>query len=391
MDNFIYNTPTMVYFGKDTELQVGEILSKYNPKMVLFHYGKESIKKIGLYDKVVKALKDAKIKYIELGGVEANPKLSLVEKGISLAKKNNVDFILAVGGGSVIDSAKAIADGFYVSHSPWLFSIGERKPQKALPIGVILTISASGSEMSNSCVITNDYTNDKRGFCCELNRPRFAILNPELTYSVSKYQTACGITDILMHTLERVISSPDILNPLTDNLAYGLIKSVIEAGRKAILNPTDYEARATLMWASSLSHNGITACGRPYIMSVHQIEHAVSGLFDNVSHGAGLAALWPAWARLASLKNHSRFASLGYNVFALDPNLSEAYVAKEAIDKIEAYFEEISIPHHLRDFGIAKEDLPKIAQLYTFDGKRAINDIIYIDYDKCLEILNLAY
>ena len=210
MEDFNYNTPTRVYFGKDTELQVGKILKQYEPKMVLFHYGKASIKKIGLYDKVIKALKEENISFIELGGVEANPKLSLVEKGILLAKENKVDFILAVGGGSVMDSAKAIADGVYVKHSPWLFSTGEAKPTRALPIGVILTISASGSEMSNSCVITNDYTNDKRGFACELNRPRFAIENPELTYSVSPFQTACGITDIMMHTLERVISRPDV-------------------------------------------------------------------------------------------------------------------------------------------------------------------------------------
>ncbi len=391
MENFIYNTPTKVYFGKGTEKELGKIIKSYGYKKILFHYGKSAIKKLGLYDLVIKELKSENIDFVELGGVEANPKLTLVEKGIQLAKKENIDMILAVGGGSVIDSAKAIADGYYVDHSPWLFSIGEKKPEKVLPIGVILTISAAGSEMSNSCVITNDYENDKRGFSCELNRPVFTIMNPEFTYSVSPFQTTCGIVDIMMHTLERVIASPNVVNPLTDYISFGLIKAVLEAGKIVLKDPTNYDARATLMWASSLSHNGLTGCGRNYMMSVHQMEHAVSGLFDNVSHGAGLATLWPAWAKLASKTDPTRFAALAYNSLGISSEVEIGDAANYAINYMRSYFEEIGIPTKLREFGIKKEDLPKIADLYTFHGKRTIEDIILVDYDTCLKILELAF
>lgn len=296
MENFIYYTPTKVYFGKDQEKNLGKILQGYNIKKVLLHYGKSSIKKNGLYDTVVGQLNAAKIDFVELGGVEPNPKLSLVLKGVEICKKENVDLILAVGGGSVLDSSKSISVGAKVDFNPWLFSIKEAEPKDHIPVGCILTISAAGSDMSNSCVITNDETLEKRGFVSDHNRCLFSILNPELTYSVNKYQTACGIVDIIMHTIERYISLGEA-NPLTDNISIGLMKAVIEAGKVVIENPNDYNARATLMWANSLSHNGLTGCGRNYFMAVHQLEHEVSGMFDHVSHGAGLAVLWPAWAK----------------------------------------------------------------------------------------------
>ena len=330
MKDFIYNTPTKIYFGANKEEELGNILKENKVNKLLLHYGKSSIKKSGLYDKIVNILNINNIDFIELGGVEANPKLSLVEKGIKLARENNIDFILAVGGGSVIDSAKSISAGIYHDFSPWLYNTGEKILDKNVPIGVVLTISAAGSEMSNSCVITNDYTNDKRGFTSELNRVKFAILNPKLTYSVSKYQTACGITDIMMHTLERVLSYDNCYNPLTDNLAFGLIKAVLEVGKIAYNEPNNYDARATLMWASSLTHNGLTACGREYVMPVHQIEHALSGTYDSIAHGAGLAVLWPSWATFASLKDPSRFAELGYNSFGISRNLNQNEAAKTA-------------------------------------------------------------
>lgn len=391
MNNFIFNTPTKVYFGKDSEKNLGKLIKEYGFKKVLFHYGKNSIKKIGLYDFVIKELNDNEIDFIELGGVEANPKLSLVEQGVALAKKEQIDFILAVGGGSVIDSAKSIAKGYYTDESPWLFNTGERKAEKSLPVGVILTIAAAGSEMSNSCVITNDYLNDKRVFSSELNRPLFAICNPEFTYSVSKYQTACGIVDIMMHTLERVLSYDNGYNPLTDNLAFGLIKAVLETGKTAYMNPTDYDARATLMWASSLSHNGLTACGRDYIMPVHQMEHALSGIYDSISHGAGLAILWPSWAAKAAAINPLPFAKLGYYSFGISKNMSIEDASKTAIQMMKNYFKEIGMPTTLTEVNVTKESLEEIANLYTFNRTRTIDDIFLLDYDSCLEILNDCY
>lgn len=390
MESFIYNAPTKVFFGPEVENRVGELIREYGYKKVMVHYGRSAIKKIGLYDLIIKSLKENNIDYVDFGGVEANPKLSLIEKGIELAKKEKIDFILAVGGGSVIDSAKAIADGYYVDFTPWKFSIGEEKPTTALPVGVILTISAAGSEMSNSCVITNDYTNDKRGFTSEVNRPKFALLNPKLTYSVNKFQTACGIVDIMMHTLERVIASPEVYNPLTDYLAYGLIKAVLEAGKRVIKDPNDYDARGTLMWASSLTHNGLTGCGRSYVMSVHQMEHAVSGLFDEVAHGAGLAILWPSWAKLASQKEPNRFAELAYQSFGLSRDVEINDAAKYAIAAMENYFKEIEIPTKLSYFKITESDLPRIADLYTFHGKRVLKDLIDVDYETCLTILKMS-
>ena len=261
MNNFVYYAPTKIYFGKGEESKIGQILKEYGFKKILFHYGKSSIKKSGLYDRVVKSLTEAKIKFVELGGVEANPKLSLVLKGVEIAKKEKVELILAVGGGSVLDSSKAISAGAKVDFSPWKFSIGEEKVKDRLPVASILTIAAAGSDMSNSCVITNDETKEKRGFSSDFNRPLFSILNPELTYTVDKWQTACGVVDIMMHTLERYFSNGDDKEELTDNLALGLLKAVYDAGYVVMKNPIDYDARATLMWANSLSHNGLTGCG----------------------------------------------------------------------------------------------------------------------------------
>lgn len=389
MNNFIYNTPTKVYFGKKEEEKIGTIIKEYGFKKVLLHYGKSSIKKNGLYDLVVTKLKENNIDFIELGGVEPNPKLSLVLEGVKLCKENNIDFILAVGGGSVIDSAKSISNGALVDFNPWLFSIKEKTSTAHIPVGVILTISAAGSDMSNSCVITNDETKEKRGFNSEENRPLFAILNPELTYTVSLYQTACGITDIMMHTLERYFSLGSD-TPLTDNIALGLIKAVYDAGKIVIANPKDYNARATLMWANSLSHNGLTSCGRSFFMSVHQLEHELSGMYDEIAHGAGLAALWPSWARICYKGCPNRFKKFSNYVFNIPNTLDDSDIL-EGIDKLEEFFKNIGMPNSLRELKVSKESLEKLADNAMFHGKRTLNDIIEIDYSKALEILNKAY
>ena len=390
MKNFIYNTPTKVYFGKGQEDNIGTILKGYNAKKVLLHYGKSSVKKSGLLDKIIAKLKEESIEFYELGGVEPNPKLSLVLKGIELVKTNKIDFILAIGGGSVLDSAKLISSGSLVEHDPWLFSIKEKTPTKHIPLGVILTIAASGSDMSNSCVITNDLTKEKRGFNSEENRPTFAILNPELTYSVSKYQTACGIVDILMHTLERFISIGEETY-LTDQISIAVMKAVLRAGKVAIDNPNDYEARAELLWANSLSHNGLTSCGREFLMSVHQLEHEVSGMFDHVAHGAGLAALWPAWAMTVYTSAIERFKLLAYEVLEIEPTNNPQNDISMAILKLKDYFKSLGIETSLREFGIKESDLPSLALNVTFNHKRILKDVMTIDESKALEILKLAY
>ncbi len=391
MNNFVYYAPTKVYFGKDEELKIGQILKEYGFKKIMLHYGKSSIKKSGLYDVIVKQLNEANISFVELGGVEPNPKLSLVLKGVELAKKEKVELILAVGGGSVLDSSKSISAGAKVDFSPWKFSIGEEKVKDRLPVGAILTISAAGSDMSNSCVITNDETLEKRGFSSDFNRPLFAILNPELTYSVNKWQTACGVVDIMMHTLERYFSNGNDKEELTDNLALGLLKAVYDAGKVVMDNPKDYDARATLMWANSLSHNGLTGCGKVYFMAVHQMEHEVSGMYDNISHGAGLAVLWPQWALNSYQASQKRFLRLAYEVLGITPSGNEEKDIVEGILSLKAYFKWLGMPTTLSELGVEKDKLKDLAWNAMFKGKRVLPDIVTVDYDLALKILTESY
>jgi alcohol dehydrogenase YqhD (iron-dependent ADH family) len=389
MNNFIYNTPTKVFFGKNEEDKLGQILKSYNIKKVLLHYGTSSIKKSGLYDKVVNQLNKANISFVELGGVTPNPKLSLALKGVELAKKENVDLILAVGGGSVIDSAKLIAVGAKVDFNPWLFSIHEKTPTNHIPVGVILTLSAAGSDMSSSCVITNEETKEKRGFNSEQNRPLFAILNPELTYTVSKFQTGCGIVDIMMHTLERYFSEYSN-TPLTDNLALGLLKAVLDAGRIAISDPTNYNARATLMWANSLSHNGLTSCGKKFVMSVHQLEHEVSGMFDEVAHGAGLAVLWPAWAILACEHQPEKFQRFACEVMGIEKTDDPLKDARDGVKALKEYFKEIGMPTSMNELNIDEKYFKELAYNFTFKGTRILDDIIAVNQVTAHQILKLT-
>ncbi|MDE5547030.1 MAG: iron-containing alcohol dehydrogenase [Anaeroplasmataceae bacterium] len=389
MKNFQYYTPTKIFFGSGEEKKVGEILNDFKAKKVLIHYGKSSVIKSGLLDVVKTCLKESQIDFLELGGVEPNPKLSLVEKGIELVKSEDVDFILALGGGSVIDSAKSIAVGALVNHSTWQFSTHEMTPKKAIPLGVILTLAASGSDMSDSCVITNDKTKEKRGFNSPLNRPKFAILNSELTYTVSPYQTACGIVDIMMHTLERFISSGGPTEP-TDSIAIGLLKSVYQAGQIVMEHPDNYEARATLLWANSLSHNGLTSCGRNFVMSVHQLEHEVSGMFDEVAHGAGLAVLWPAWAKFAYPNAKDRFKRFVYEVLGIEPTDSLDEDILKGINKFKEFFKELGMPTSLKELKITEDDIKELAFNVTFNHTRIIKDVIEIDEAMALKIYREA-
>ncbi len=391
MNNFKYYTPTKVFFGKDEEKRVGEIIKSFNLKKVLVHFGQVSVIKSGLLEIVLNSLKENNIEYITLGGVEPNPKLSMVLEGIKICKKNKIDLILAVGGGSVIDSAKSIAHGSKTDTNPWKFNTKEVEVIDSLPVGCILTLSAAGSEMSQSCVISNEETLEKRGFNSEFNRPLFAIENPELTYSVSPFQTGCGIVDIMMHTLERYFAKCDELI-ISDYFAEGLVKATMKAGTEALKNPNDFNARGTLMWASSLSHNDITGVGRPTEMPVHQIEHEISGMFDFVAHGTGLSAIYCSWARFVYKENIARFARFAYEVFDVDKTLSKEEASIKGIDLIEEYFKSIQMPTSLTQLNIPTDDktLETLANNFTFKGTRVINDFKKIGYEEALQILKLA-
>lgn len=392
MENFIYETPTKVYFGKGEELKVGKILAEYRPKKVLIHYGGGSAQKSGLLDRVKACLDEEQISYVELGGVVANPELSLVREGIALCLSEGVDFVLAVGGGSVMDSAKDIANG---AANPdvdvWDFSLGKRAPAKTLRKGAILTLAAAGSEMSNSCVITNSETGEKRGYGSPFNRMNFAIENPELTFTVSPYQTACGAVDIAMHTIERYFC-PGEDTYLTDAIAEAVIKSVMRAGNDCLKNPCDYEARANMMWASSLAHNGLTQCGRQFQLVVHQFEHEVSGMYPQIAHGAGLAALWCSWARYVYSANISRWLQYAKNVWNLDIDFEHPEkTIEQAIDRQEAYYASIGMPTNLKSLGVTKDSLEKLALDCSRNKTRTLIGYKPLAYEDILKIYEMAY
>lgn len=392
MNNFIYHTPTKVYFGKDEELKVGEIIKEYGGTKVLIHYGGGSAVKSGLLDRVKEYLSDAGLEYVELGGVKPNPELPLVYKGIELCIKENVDFVLAVGGGSVIDSAKDIANG---AANPdidvYEFTKKTATPQKTLPKGVILTLAAAGSEMSASCVITNPETGEKRGYNSVYNRMDFAIENPELTYTVNKYQTACGAVDIAMHTMERYFC-PGTDTYLTDSIAESVIKSVLKSGVDAINNPYDYSARANMMWASSLAHNDLTHCGRDFSLPVHQFEHELSGMYTEITHGAGLAALWASWARYVYKANIPRFLQFAHNVWNIDIDFeNQEKTVIKAIKMQEDYYKSIGMPTSLKELGIKPEDLEPLAYKCSFGKTRVLDGYMKLGYDDMLNIYKMAY
>ncbi len=394
MNNFTFCTPTKVIFGKDIEKQIGETIKGYGASRVLIHYGGGSVKKTGLFDKVVNSLESAGLTYVELGGVEPNPKLSFIHKGIELCKKENIDFILAVGGGSVADSSKAIGVGLATGNDPWQYaSTGTcPEPNEVFPVGVVLTLAAAGSEMSNSDVITNDTITPwvKQGITSETVRPLVAFMNPENTFTVSKFQTGCGIVDIMMHTMERYFLGVGDCD-LTERLAEGLLIAVRDAGRVAIANPEDYEARATLMWASSLSHNDLTGCGKPRYFPVHKLEHPISALHDNISHGAGLSVLFPAWAEFVMKYDTMKFAQLANRLWGVEMNFDHPEkTAKDGIKAMRAYFKEIGMPITMSELGLKPEDYEDIINLTTKNGTAKIKSYIDLGKEEIREIYKLA-
>lgn len=356
MFDFKYFTPTKVLFGKNTENKVADLIQEFGGKKVLIHYGGGSVIRSGLMQKVTDKLDTVGIKYVKLGGAVPNPRLSLVYEGIELCKKEGLDFILALGGGSAIDSAKAIGYGVMNDGDVWDLYDYKKQAKACMPLGVILTLAATGSEMSDSSVITKEEGLVKRGYSSDFCRPRFAILNPELTMTLPDYQTACGCTDIMMHTMERYFTNGGNME-LTDSMAEALLRTVKENAKILARDPKNYDARAEVMWAGSLSHNGLTGCGNDGgDWMTHKLEHELGGLYD-VAHGAGLAAIWGSWARYVYKNCLPRFKRYAINVMGIAPNAgSDEEIALKGIEAMEDFYREIKMPTNLRELGVNATD-----------------------------------
>ena len=341
--DFNFYAPTRVVFGRDSEKEIGKLVVAAGGSKVLLHYGGGSAERSGLLAVVREQLRQAGVDFCELGGVVPNPLLSKVREGIELCRREGVDFILAVGGGSVIDSAKAIGYGVPYDGDVWDFWDGRAVPVACLPIGVVLTIPAAGSEMSSSCVITKDEGLLKRGVNSDLCRCRFAVMNPERTFTLPPYQTAAGATDIMMHTMERYFSKYEDMT-ITDAISEALLRTVKDAARAVMHSPTDYRLRAQIMWAGSLAHNDLTECGTEKDFATHRLEHELSALFG-VTHGAGLAALWPAWARYVAPRHLSRFVQFAVNVMGVTNDFAHPEeTAERGIRAMEDFYREIGMP-----------------------------------------------
>lgn len=392
MENFAYYTPTKVVFGKDEEKNVGKLAKEFGAKKVLIHYGGGSAVRSGLIDKIKTSLTEENISFVELGGVKPNPRLSLIYEGIKLAKENSVDFILAVGGGSVIDSAKGIGYGIANPdiEDVWDLYIGKKKTQKCAPIGVVLTIAAAGSEMSGGSVVTKEDEQLKRSYGCDNARPKFAIMNPELTYTLPKYQIACGVVDIMMHTMERYFSPVGNLE-LTDKIAEGLLRTMIKYGKLSLENPHNYEARAEIMWASSLAHNGLTGCGGIGDWSTHQLEHDLGGVYD-IAHGAGLSAVWGSWARYVYKENPKRFVQFAENVFGIEKIGTDEEVAIKGIEAMENFYKDIEMPISISETGInlSDEDVEMLAEKCSNNGTRYIGSFKKLFKEDMAKIYSMA-
>lgn len=356
MFGFSYYTPTKVVFGRGAEAQAGKLVRAFGGSRVLLHYGGESAVRSGLLDRVRAALDGEGVFHVELGGVVPNPRLGKVREGAALAREHGVDFILAVGGGSVIDSAKAIAYALAEpEHDVWELFAHTRGAKACLSVGAVLTIAAAGSEMSSSCVLTNEETGEKRGYNNDLSRPRFALMDPELTMTLPDYQTQAGCTDIMMHTMERYFTQGGSME-LTDELAEGLLRTVMKYALVLHTDPTNYEARAEVMWAGSLSHNGLTGCGNDGgDFTSHALEHELGGMFD-VTHGAGLAAVWPSWARYVYQSCLPRFVRFAVRVMGVEPQESDEATALKGIEAMEDFYHRIGMPVNLRELGISPTD-----------------------------------
>lgn len=392
MKNFNYYTPTEVVFGNESESKTAQLIKRYGGTKVLVHYGGKSAERSGLLDELCRQLDAEGIRYVKLGGVVPNPRLSKVYEGIELCRKENVDFILAVGGGSVIDSAKAIAYGLAYEGDVWDLFDGKAKAERCYPVGTVLTIPAAGSEMSCGCVITNENGSKKRAYDDDLSRPKFAVMNPERTYSLPAYQTACGIVDIMMHTMERYFSQDDDMT-LTDELAEALLRTVKDSAYKVMKSPEDYRGRAQIMWAGSLAHNGLTGCGTTGDFATHNLEHELSALFD-VAHGAGLAALWGSWARYVYKENVSRFVRFAVNVMGVTNDFTDPEsTALAGIEAMERFYKDLSMPTSIRELigrDVTDEEIRLMVEKCSLGNTCTVGHFKTLDWHNMEEIYRMA-
>ena len=348
MKDFNYYAPTEVVFGEQSEEQVARLVKKYGGTKVLVHYGGQSAVRSGLLDKICGLLREGGVEFVTLGGVVPNPRLSLAQTGIELCRKEGIDFILAIGGGSVIDSSKCIAYGVPYEGDVWDFYLGKAEPTTMLPVASVLTIPAAGSEMSESSVITNEDGDVKLGYSNNLSRPKFAIMNPRRTFTLPPYQTAAGVTDMMMHTMESYFTKDDDMD-LTTDLAEASMRSIKNAVFAVLKDPEDYRYRAQIMWGGSLMHNDLTGCGVASDWATHQLEHELSGMFD-VTHGAGLAAIWPSWARYTMHENLRRFVRFAVNVMDVPNDFTDPEgTALKGIEAMERFYHAIGMPINIKE------------------------------------------
>lgn len=357
MENFSFYSPTYFEFGKEAEAKTGELIRRFGGTRVLLHYGGGSIKTNGIYGKIVAALSSSDIPFAELGGVVPNPRSGLVYEGIDLVKKEGIDFILAVGGGSVIDSAKAIAAGACYDGDFLDFYKGKAEIEKALPVGTVLTIAAAGSEGSSNSVITDEKNQIKKGAGSDLIRPRFSVMNPSFTCSLPPYQTAAGATDIFAHICERYFSNtPEVV--ITDRLCEAVMKTIIYETPRVLRDPSNYEARANIMWAGMVAHNNICGVGREQDWGSHHIEHELSAMYD-VTHGAGLAVILPAWMKFVMEKHPEKFVPFATEVWGVPlDTINPMETAMQGIERFESFLKQIGMPSRFSEIGAKKEDIP---------------------------------
>lgn len=389
MDNFIFTSPTYFVFGKDTESKAGEMVKKFGGSKVLIHYGGGSAVRSGLIDRVKASLDKENIQYILLGGVQPNPRSGLVYEGIELCRKENIDFILAVGGGSAIDSSKAIAGGVLYDGDFWDHHSGV-PVEKSLPVGTVLTIAAAGSEGSGNTVITHENGMLKRGCRTDILRPKFSILNPELTCTLPPFQTACGITDILAHLYERYLTNTKDVE-VTDRLIEGLMLTIINEAPKVMANPNDYEARANIMWAGTLAHNNVCGVGRTQDWTGHSFEHELSGLYD-CAHGAGLAVTMPALFSYVMHHDVARFAQVAVRVWGCQMDFAHPEItAKKGIEALRNFLISINMPRNFAELGAKEEDIPYLVDTLCDGNGRPgyIEGFVKLDKNDCEKVYKL--
>jgi hypothetical protein len=377
MINFEFQNTTKIIFGKDTEQKTGEFASSYG-KRVLLHYGGGSIRKTGLYDRVVASLKAEGLEIFELSGVKPNPRLSLVQEGIKLCRDKQIDLILAIGGGSVIDSAKAIGVGVPYKQDVWDFFSGKADPETTLPVATVLTLPAAGSESSSSCVITKEDEGLKRSFDTPVCYPVFSIMDPELFFTLPDYQIACGTADIMSHMIERYFTNVDHVD-LTDHLIEGALRVVLKHAPRLLENKEDYDSWAEVAWAGSLAHNNLLHTGRIGDWASHMIEHELSGMFD-IAHGAGLAIIIPAWMKYTLSHDVQRFAQFAVRVFDVEMDFKQPEVtAREGIRRLEEHFRRMGLAVRLSDVGIREDSFENMADIATDSGKKEAGNFVKID------------